>query len=255
MSGHSKWSKIKRKKGANDAKRGALFTKLIRKITVAARDGGGDLDTNFALRLAVDQAKVENMPAANIDRAIKRGTGEIAGGKLEEVVYEAVFPDNFACMIRCTTDNKNRTVSEVRKAVEGLGGSFAAAGSISWQFDEKGIVTTFLEKEEESTKYGQGTIFTPVDPDEATLEILDIEGIEDISQIDIEHSHDGLLIVTSKDSFRSAGKALSDKHYRIDTMELGFLPKDAVTISEEKIAKISDTLEDLDDVDKVWGND
>src|SRR3989344_404513 len=140
MSGHSKWSQIHRQKGAADAKRGAIFTKLGKNISIAARLGGGDPATNFRLRLAVDQAKAANMPKDNIDRAIKRGTGEIAGGTIETIAYEGFGPEGSAFIIECLTDNRNRTAANIKHYLTKYGGSLGTPGSVSWQFEQKGIV-------------------------------------------------------------------------------------------------------------------
>ena len=141
VAGHNKWSKIKRKKGVNDSKRGALFTKLIREITVAAKDGGGSVEFNARLRLAVETAKSNSMPAENIDRAIKKGTGELEGVSYEELSYEGYGPGGVALFIECLTDNTNRSVADVRHCLGKHGGSLGTSGSVAWQFDRKGIIT------------------------------------------------------------------------------------------------------------------
>ena len=141
MSGHSKWATIKRKKGAKDAARGKMFSKLIKEITIAARHGGGDINGNARLRTAVDAAKAENMPSDNITRAIKRGTGELAGGELEEITYEGYAPHGVAVLIQCLTDNRNRTLADVRRVFNKHGGNLAEPGAVGWMFDQKGYIT------------------------------------------------------------------------------------------------------------------
>ena len=153
MAGHNKWSKIKRKKGVNDAKRGALFTKLIREITVAARDGGGDPEYNARLRLAVDTSKANSMPAENIERAIKKGTGELEGVNYEETSYEGYGPGGVALFIECLTDNTNRTVADVRHALTKFDGSLGTDGSVAWQFDRKGVFTI------DASRYSEDSVF------------------------------------------------------------------------------------------------
>ena len=153
MAGHNKWSKIKRKKGVNDAKRGALFTKLIREITVAARDGGGEPDYNARLRLAVDTARAASMPAENIERAIKKGTGELEGVNYEEVAYEGYGPGGVALFIECLTDNTNRTVAAVRHALTKYDGSLGTDGSVAWQFDRKGQIVIDAEQYDEDSLF------------------------------------------------------------------------------------------------------
>ncbi|MBU4369471.1 YebC/PmpR family DNA-binding transcriptional regulator, partial [Patescibacteria group bacterium] len=140
MSGHSKWSKLKHSKGALDAKRGTMFTKLGNVITIAAREGGGDLDSNFKLRLAIENAKKANLPKDNIERAIKRGTGELAGGQIEEVIYEAFGPDKTSFIVEALTDNKNRTVASLRRIFNKHGGSLAGQNSVCWMFEKRGIL-------------------------------------------------------------------------------------------------------------------
>jgi len=153
VAGHNKWSKIKRKKGVTDAKRGALFTKLIREITVAARDGGGDPEYNARLRLAVDTSKANSMPAENIERAIKKGTGELEGVNYEETSYEGYGPGGVALFIECLTDNTNRTVADVRHALTKFDGSLGTDGSVAWQFDRKGVFTI------DASRYSEDSVF------------------------------------------------------------------------------------------------
>lgn len=236
MAGHNKWSKIKRKKGVADAKRGALFTKLIREITVAAREGGGSPEFNARLRLAVDTAKSASMPADNIDRAIKKGTGELEGASYEEVTYEGYGPGGVALFIECLTDNTNRTVADVRHVLTKLDGSLGTDGSVAWQFDRKGQLII------NAVRYTEDTVF------EAAIEA----GAEDVIGDDDE------LVVTSEvsdfsavqDSLRAAGiEPISAELTRIAKNEVAVGGRDA-----EKLLKLLDTLEELDDVQKVHSN-
>ncbi|MCH2460417.1 MAG: YebC/PmpR family DNA-binding transcriptional regulator [Gemmatimonadetes bacterium] len=236
MAGHNKWSKIKRKKGVADAKRGALFTKLIREITVAAREGGGSPEFNARLRLAVDTAKSASMPADNIDRAIKKGTGELEGASYEEVTYEGYGPGGVALFIECLTDNTNRTVADVRHVLTKLDGSLGTDGSVAWQFDRKGQLII------NAVRYTEDAVF------EAAIEA----GAEDVIGDDDE------LVVTSEvsdfsavqDSLRAAGiEPISAELTRIAKNEVAVGGRDA-----EKLLKLLDTLEELDDVQKVHSN-
>ena len=236
MAGHNKWSKIKRKKGVADAKRGALFTKLIREITVAAREGGGSPEFNARLRLAVDTAKSASMPADNIDRAIKKGTGELEGASYEEVTYEGYGPGGVALFIECLTDNTNRTVADVRHVLTKLDGSLGTDGSVAWQFDRK----------------GQLIINAVRDTEDAVFEAAIEAGAEDVIGDDDE------LVVTSEvsdfsavqDSLRAAGiEPISAELTRIAKNEVAVGGRDA-----EKLLKLLDTLEELDDVQKVHSN-
>jgi YebC/PmpR family DNA-binding regulatory protein len=153
MSGHSKWSTIKHKKAATDAKRGKLFTRLAREITIAAREGGGDANINFRLRLAVDKAKAANMPKDNIERAVKRGTGELKGEELAEVTYEGYAPNGVALLVQVLTDNRNRTVAEIRRILTRQGGALADAGAVAWQFDRKGYIGITPDGADEDTVF------------------------------------------------------------------------------------------------------
>ena len=236
MAGHNKWSKIKRKKGVTDQKRGALFTKLIREITVAARDGGGEPEYNARLRLAVDTAKSNSMPAENIDRAIKKGTGELEGVNYEETTYEGYGPAGVALFIECLTDNTNRTVADVRHALVKFDGSLGTDGSVAWQFDRKGVFTI------DSSRYTEDSVF------EAAIEA----GAEDVTNDGDE------FVVTAEPSdfmsvqagIREAGIEMTSAELtRIAKNEMGVAGKDAV-----KLLKLLDLLDDLDDVQKVHSN-
>lgn len=236
MAGHSKWSQIKRKKAVNDAKRGKLFTGLIREITVAARAGGGDPNFNPRLRLAVDTAKEANMPADNIDRAIKRGTGELEGVDYEEIVYEGYGPGGVAIYIETLTDNANRTVAEVRHILSRNGGSLGTSGSVAWQFDRKGQLYV------DATRH-----------DEESLMLAALEaGAEDVQQDD-----DTFIVSTDVTTFHAVQDALREQGITPDEAELAMVPKATVEIAGDEAArllKLLDLLDDADDVQKVYSN-
>jgi YebC/PmpR family DNA-binding regulatory protein len=236
MSGHSKWSTIKRQKGANDAKRGALFTKLAREIITAARQGGGDTDANYRLRMAVEKARANSMPAENIRRAIERATGGGADAEqYEEVTYEGLGPANVAVMIAAMTDNRNRTASEIRSAFNKAGGSLS---TVAWQFEQKGLINIPLN--------GQ-------DPDEVTLAAIDA-GASDVG------SPDGgsILVTTDPAELESVRSALAAAGFEADSAELSMEPTTTVPIGDEKTARavlgFMERLEDLDDVQNVYAN-
>ncbi|KXK26604.1 MAG: putative transcriptional regulatory protein [candidate division WS6 bacterium OLB20] len=261
MSGHSKWAKIKRAKGANDAKRGALFTKLGRNITVAASEGGGDPDMNFALRLAVDKAKAANMPSDNIERAIKKGTGEGEKVQITRISYEALGPGGTGIIIDCQTDNTNRTVAEVRKLVESAGGKMVAVGSVSWQFEEKGLITVIPAKVKKAEKYGAEDTWEQVDLEEAQLELLETEGIEDMSESSAEdddgNTYRVLEVLTDKTDFASVLKSIEEQTFRVESAELVKVAKEQVALSDEdrkRLDAVVESLDDHDDVDSVWTN-
>lgn len=236
MSGHSKWSTIKRKKGANDAKRGQIFTKMANLITVAARSGGGDPEMNFKLRLAIDRARAENMPADNIQRAVKKGTGELAEGvQLEELKYEAYGPGGVALIVEAITDNKNRTLSEVKNALSDNGGRMGEMGSVAWMFDSKGVIRIA----------GAGS-------DE--MEMAAIEAGAD----DIEQQDEGLVITTAANKLSAVKDALTKVKVRVESADIELTPKDPLKVEDKdalnKIEKLMEALDDLDDVNEVYGN-
>lgn len=237
MSGHSKWSTIKRKKGALDAKRGALFTKIIREITVAARAGGEDLESNARLRTAVAKAKASNMPSDNIERAIKKGAGNLEGVTYEEVRYEGYGPGGVAILLDCLTDNKNRTTPEIRTIFGKNGGNLGDTGSVSYLFEKKGMIV--LESD------------GSVNEDDIIELLLDYD-VEDIK------TEDGNIIVTtSPEAYRAASDALMKNNYKINMNELTYVPLTTVSLDEQKAAqclKIIELLEDHDDVQEVYSN-
>ncbi len=252
MSGHSKWATIKHKKGLKDAKRGALFTKLARNITVAASEGGGDPDMNFSLRLAIDKAKQANMPKDNIERSIKKGTGEIQGEVLRKVSYEAYSATGIAMIIDCTTDNTNRTISEITNLVESSGGKIADVGSVAWQFEEKGLIVIAPEKLKKTEKFGKEDEYVPVEMDDMTLSLMDIEGIQDI-KTEVGY----IEVITDKTELKNVSDQISQFGYKIETSELVKIAKDSVPVLVEdrrNLEKVVENMENHDDVDAVWIN-
>jgi len=236
VAGHNKWSQIKRKKAVLDAKRGSLFTKMIREITVAAREGGGEPDFNPRLRLAVEQAKGANMPADNIERAIKRGTGELEGVTYEELVYEGYGPGGVALYVETTTDNQNRTVAELRHILQKHGGNLGATGSVAWQFDRRGQI--FLSAHEAR--------------EEAVFEVALEAGAEDVTL-----AGDEIVVTTGVAEFHPVQEALKAAGMTPAQAELSMIPKNEVEISgddAERLLKLLDRLDDHDDVSRVFSN-
>jgi YebC/PmpR family DNA-binding regulatory protein len=236
MSGHSKWHSIKHKKGAIDAKRGRMFTKVIKEITIAARIGGGDIDGNPRLRKAVADAKELNMPADNIKRAIMKGTGELEGGQLEELTYEGYGPSGVAMIVEVVTDNRNRTVSEIRHVFSKNGGNMGEAGSVSWMFKKKGYIA--IEKSK---------------GDEDTLMTLAIDaGADDFSSEESNYE-----IYTSPDSFDGVLTAVKSKGIEPISAEISMIPENYIKVegkSAQQVIKLMEALDDHDDVQHVYGN-
>jgi YebC/PmpR family DNA-binding regulatory protein len=237
MSGHSKWSTIKRKKGAADAKRGAIFTRLSREIVIAAREGGGDPDSNFRLRLAVDKARAENMPKDNIERAIKRGTGEDKdGAAFESITYEGYVGHGVAVMVETVTDNRNRTVSDLRHALTKAGGNMGELGSVAWQFDR----IAYFSFPSSEMKYDKA------------FEI----GVEADANDVIEE--DGMIeILAPVESFKVIADALHKANVQPEEAELRMVPKQEMELNTEDtlhVLKTLETIEDLDDVQNVYSN-
>ncbi len=233
MSGHSKWSTIKRKKGAEDAKRGKIFTRLARDITLAARHSG-DPSANPALRTAIDKARAANMPKDNIERAIKKGTGELEVGELEEITYEAYGPHGIPILVKCLTDNRNRTLSDVRRVFNRQGGNMAEAGAVSWMFDPKGYIA--VER-------------TNQDPDEIFMIAVDA-GADDV-----DISDDMLEIYTQPDQLHAVTEALAKNGLEIAESELTSIPKNEIELSQKDTLQVMgeiEALEELDDVQHVY---
>jgi YebC/PmpR family DNA-binding regulatory protein len=236
MSGHSKWATIRRKKGAIDAKRGAVFTKIIREITVAARTGGEDIDANPRLRTAVLKAKASNMPADNIERAIKKGAGTLDGVTYEEVRYEGYGPGGVAIMVDCLTDNKNRTTPEIRTIFNKNGGNLGDTGCVSYLFEKKGMIVI---------EAGQTT-------EDDVIDFLIEFDVEDIKTED-----ENIEVTTSPDSFQAVSDALAAKNYNLLSNEITMSPLTTVVLDEKKAIqslRLTELLEDQDDVQNVYSN-
>lgn len=236
MSGHSKWSTIKHKKAAKDAKKGKIFTKLIKEITVAARMGGGDINANPRLRTAVLTARSNSMPNDNIDRAIKKGTGELEGVTYEEVQYEGYGPGGAAIIAQVVTDNKNRTVSEIRRLFTKHGGNMGETGSVAWMFDNKGLIS--VEKSQ-------------VDEERLLAIVLDA-GAEDVREED-----EIFEVVTSPEAFAGVKDRLEQENIAMANAQVTLVPKNTVDVDAkhvEQILKLTEELEDHDDVQSVSAN-
>jgi YebC/PmpR family DNA-binding regulatory protein len=236
MAGHSKWKQIKRKKAVTDAKRGALFTRLIREITIAARAGGGDPGGNPRLRTAIDAAKAENMPWDNIDRAVKKGTGELEGVEYQEVTYEGYGPGGAAILIESVTDNPNRTVAEIRHQFQRHGGNLGAANSVSWMFDRKGQITL------DATKVSE----------DAAMEAALDAGADDFVK-----DGDTILVTTPPHQLHAVSEALKAKRLPVQSAEIALLPKSTVKIEggdAKRLLTLMEVLEEMDDVAKVFSN-
>ncbi len=237
MAGHSKWKQIKRKKAITDAKRASSWTKVIREITIAAKSGGGDPAGNPRLRTAIDAAKAVNMPNENIDRAVKKGTGELEGSSYEEVTYEGYGPGGAAIFIEGSTDNANRTVADIRHALSRNGGNLGASGSVAWMFDKRGQI--YLD--------------AAGHPDEdAVLEAALEAGADDFVRED-----DQYLVSTSPTSFHAVQDQLRERGFAIASAELAMVPKNEVKVEGadlETLLRLIEALEELDDVAQVFSN-
>jgi YebC/PmpR family DNA-binding regulatory protein len=237
MSGHSKWSTIKRKKGANDAKRGKIFTRLIKEITVAARQGGGDPEGNPRLRSAISTAKSENMPKDNIARAIQKGTGEIAGEVYDEIMYEGYGPGGVAILVECLTDNRNRTVADVRHYFTKNNGNLGESGCVAYMFDKKGLI--LVDKNDI--------------PEEELLDLALESGAEDVVEEESEFQ-----IVTAPEDFDEVRGALEEGGLAFQDASISMIPQNTVEVDDEKVArsllKLMESLEDHDDVQSDQAN-
>ena len=236
MSGHNKWANIRHRKAAQDAKRSKIFTKLIREIMVAAREGGGDPEKNPRLRAAIERARSANMPKENIEKAIKRGTGELEGVSYEEVVYEGYAPGGVALMIRALTDNRNRTTQEIRHILSKNGGNLAESGAVSWVFERRGIVNVDRS--------------SVADVDELVMMAIDL-GAEDIKE-----NEDPIQIITDPSNLMEMKQKLEEAGYKVEA-SLSYIPKNTVKVSgkdAEKVLHILSQIEDHDDVQEVYSN-
>jgi len=232
MSGHSKWATTKRAKAVVDAKRGAVFTKLAKLIAVAAREKGGNPEVNFALRMAIEKAKSANMPKENIERAIKRGTGELEGGQIEELIYEGIGPANSQFIVRSLTDNKNRSASAIRHIFIKYGGSL---GSVMWNFEQKGVIR--ISNEEFQMKN--------LNMEEFELELIDA-GADDI-----QHEEEGITIFTKMEDLQKIKKFLEEKNIKTETADIEYVAKDKVELSQEDKEKVDNFIEELEDNEDV----
>jgi YebC/PmpR family DNA-binding regulatory protein len=236
MSGHSHWAGIKHQKGINDAKRAKIFTKLGKPIVIAAREGGGNPNDNFKLRLAIDKAKEFNMPKENIERAIKRGTGEIKGEEIVEIIYEAMGPEGIMMLIKTTTDNRNRTVNEIKSILTKTGGKFGDAGSAMWNFEPVGCVY--------------------IDGEGKDLEELEMAAIEAGAK-DTKAEDDNMIVYTEPQDFQLVQENLIKQHIKILDANLGYIPKNTLVINEktrEAYEKILEQLDENEDVEEIYDN-
>jgi YebC/PmpR family DNA-binding regulatory protein len=236
MSGHSKWSTIKRQKGVNDSKRSAMFTKVAREIAVAARAGGGDPDANYRLRLAIDKARSINMPADNIKRSIDKATGGGDAEQFEEIVYEGYGPGGVAVLVEAATDNRNRTAAEVRSIFAKTGGQLAGSGAVAWQFEARGLITVPRDGS---------------DPDEVALTAIDA------GAVDVDSESDPIEIYTEPADLEGVRKALDAAGINVEDAENAMLAKQTVSLEADQVRKamrMVDLLEELDDVQRVTTN-
>jgi YebC/PmpR family DNA-binding regulatory protein len=236
MSGHSKWSTIKRKKEKADAARGRAFSKLIKEITIAAREGGGDPEGNARLRTAIATAKAANMPSQNIDKAIKRGTGELPGVSIEEIIYEGYGPGGVAMLVDCVTDNRNRTTAEVRRAFSKHGGNMGSAGCVAWMFSPKGVIIVDRAKADEDT----------------ILSIALDAGAEDVRS-----DEDTYEILSELGNFDDVKKAIESKGIEYASAERTKIPQTTVRLAgkqAEQMLRLMEAIEELDDVQNVYAN-
>jgi YebC/PmpR family DNA-binding regulatory protein len=244
MSGHSKWAQIKRKKGVADIRRGQLFTKLGREIMVAVREGGPDPEANFRLRMAIERARRENMPMENIQRAIDRAAGRTGEAAIEEVIYEGYAPHGVALIVNAATDNRNRTVAEVRNILTRGGGSLGETGCVSWLFDVKAYLAIEVSGDEpEEVQEAAETI---------ALEVMDVDGVEDVRV-------EGNLVEVYAElsDLKRVRDALIERGYNVTTAEKTYVPKSTVSLSEKdtiQVLKLLERIEELDDVQKTYSN-
>jgi YebC/PmpR family DNA-binding regulatory protein len=236
MSGHSKWAQIKRKKAKNDQQRGKLFSKLIREITTAARDGGGDPKGNMRLKAAIEESKAVNMPADTLKRAIQKGTGELPGETYEEVTYEGYGPAGVALMVKVLTDNKNRTAPEIRHGFTKFGGNLGEVGSVGWMFERKGLILV------EASRVAEDDLFT-----------LALEG----GATDMRRADNLFEVSTEPAQLESVRRALEEKGVPIQSAEVTYVPQSTIRLEgkeAQQVLRLVEGLEELDDVQKVYAN-
>ncbi len=237
MAGHSKWANIKHRKGKQDAKKGKIFTRLAKEITIAAREGGGDVDSNSRLRLAVISARGVNMPSDNIQRAIKKGTGELEGANLEEYTYEGYAPGGVAVIVEAVTDNKNRTVSDIRSNMSKFGGNMGETNSVAWNFERKGVITINSDGKSE----------------DELLEVVLESGADDL-----EYDEENSRIICQMESYATVSKFFESNNFNIVESKLEYMSNQVIKIADvevaKKVIKFIDALEDCDDVQNVYSN-
>lgn len=237
MSGHSKWATIKRHKGAIDAKRGKIFSVISKELTIAAKNGGGDPSFNPSLRMVIAKAKANNMPSDNVEKAIKKGTGELEGVSYEELVYEGYAPGGVGVIVEVTTDNKNRSASEVRSTFTKCNGNLAGAGALAFNFQRKGQFIISADKTDEDT----------------LMEIALEAGAEDI-----KNNGDHFEVLCEIEAYNDLGAALQEKGIEPDSAEMAYIPNNLVSVTDPDVVKqvlrLEETLDDLDDVKAVWSN-
>lgn len=236
MSGHSKWANIKHRKAAQDSKKGVAFQKLVKVIIAAAKEGGGDPNNNFRLKVAIDRAREGNVPMDNIDRAIKRGTGEL-GGTVEDILYEGYGPNGVAVMVQAMTDNRNRTAPEMRSLFTKSGGAIGELGCVAWNFDRKGVIEVT----------GQG-----IDEDELLMAAIEA-GAEDMNS-----AEDSFEIICEPSQLTSVAEALKNAGYNVESIELEMIPKNTVAVTDkneaQKLLNMVERFEEHDDVQAVYAN-
>lgn len=236
MSGHSKWANIKHRKAASDSKKGKVYTKVAKEIESAARQGGGDPEANYTLRLAMDKGRAVNMPSDNIERAIKRGTGELQGDALEEIYYEGYGPNGTALIFKCLTDNRNRTVGEIRSTLKRGGGTLAENGAVAWQFNNKGVISIPLDGNDE---------------EEVMLLAIDA-GAEDV---EVEDGY--LEVVTAREDLQRVAESLKQNGIAAESVDLSMIPQHMVALSVDEqmqVMGLIERIEELDDVQEVYTN-
>jgi YebC/PmpR family DNA-binding regulatory protein len=236
VAGHSKWKQIKRKKAVTDQRRGAAFTKLIKEITIAAKQGGGDPAGNARLRTAIDTAKAANMPADNIERAVKKGTGELEGVSYEDVTYEGYGPGGAAIFVECTTDNANRTVADLRNIFSKNGGNLGTTGSVAWMFDRRGQIVVDAHRYDEDTA---------------------MEAALDAGATDFARDGEVFVVTTGVADFHAVQEALRARKLQWDSAEMGMIPKSTVRVEGSdaaKLLRLMEAIEEHDDVAKVFSN-
>lgn len=269
MSGHSKWAKIKHSKGLNDAKRGAIFTKIARNITMAAMEGGGDPDMNFTLRLNIDKAKQENMPLDNIERAIKKGTGELQAEAIHRATYEAVTPYGVGVLIDSATDNNNRTVSELRKLIEGAGVKLGSVGSVSWQFAEQGEIELGVAKLHKAEKHGHADTYENAELSDLENLLIELPGVIDYEVYDgaADADFEGdearpknrkyVTVRCEKTELKNLAQKFNAEQWQVLESRVIKFAANKVNLAPEQREKLDnflELLEERDDIDSVWTN-